>query len=1041
MAGREALVTKAVRNSGRPKRVDARADTAPCPIGVIDTRKSARQSPARGATSTVARMSQAIRGWLVMLAAVAMMPQSAHATCDAGRKPVFAEQPTTLHQRFDALLQHDPSEYGRSVIEPWKGLIADLERRQPIDFELLARSHGWLSYALAMNDLSTDMTAEAVKAYAILGKSTRPSALARVEVSTLLAMAETNDGALDAASGHAREAHSLAVQAFGPVSAEVSFADAALGTIAYGQGHFFAAETLYDEATQLAIQCTPPDTPQIVERMTSHSSTLTAVGRHEDAMAEDGRAVAWANAHLSQHNTHAMLALANLGAALGNANRLAEAEAVMRAVVDLKAKNEPEDWFGRAITLSNFASVLDSEGQSEQAETLWLRANDLYAKATSRENPVARATPLRNAANVAQARGEFDLALARRSQAIAAIESYVPAEHPELARARIEYALTMSLQGRPDAALKIAGPAIKIIRASYRSDNTRRIVSEIAYARIVTLAGSAVEGYAEAAAANGAMSDKLMDTSVGRGDLVSLAPLFSTSLAQSTEIALASNHATSAFDLLQLANLTDIVVVSSDVAARAAAANPAIQTQVRALQDHIRLRQGLARERSFAASAGNPKEVARLDALIAANDAQITTQGAEIDRLFPAYRMLGRPAPVSLAAFQARLRPGQILLAPLPIENGTLAIAVTHEGLTWAKTPTTRVQITKLVNRIRNAIEAAQQSAHADPGFDVAAAAELYKAIAPPPIAAILRTHPDLLYYAAGALASVPPALLVSNPSGATSLAQTRWLVRTHAITVLPTLLARTDDRQTRGPSGLHFLGVGAPILGPVAVKPATPGFVLRSGGVDAAMLKALPELPGAQAELRAIGSALGGRNDRLLVADEATEAGLRALPIEQYSVIAFATHGLVGNDFAGLTEPALVMTPPASASASASASAGDEDDGLLTASEIAGLRLNAEWVILSACNSASGNGAGSPTYGGLASAFLQAGARALLVSHWPVRDDAAERITVETVRRTAMGETRAVALQRATLALIADRHIPQSANPAIWAPFVLIDR
>lgn len=112
-----------------------------------------------------------------------------------------------------------------------------------------------------------------------------------------------------------------------------------------------------------------------------------------------------------------------------------------------------------------------------------------------------------------------------------------------------------------------------------------------------------------------------------------------------------------------------------------------------------------------------------------------------------------------------------------------------------------------------------------------------------------------------------------------------------------------------------------------------------------------------------------------------------------------------------------------------------------MTASEVAGLRLDADWVILSACNSASGNGADSPAYGGLASAFLQAGARALLVSHWPVRDDAAERITVETVRRTRLGETRAVALQLATLALIADRRIPQSANPAVWAPFVLIDR
>ncbi len=116
-------------------------------------------------------------------------------------------------------------------------------------------------------------------------------------------------------------------------------------------------------------------------------------------------------------------------------------------------------------------------------------------------------------------------------------------------------------------------------------------------------------------------------------------------------------------------------------------------------------------------------------------------------------------------------------------------------------------------------------------------------------------------------------------------------------------------------------------------------------------------------------------------------------------------------------------------------------DDGLLTASEVAGLRLDADWVILSACNSASGIGAGGPAYGGLASAFMEAGARALLVSHWPVRDDAAERITVETVRGTRRGEPRAVALRHAMMRLMADRRVPQSANPAIWAPFVLIDR
>ena len=113
----------------------------------------------------------------------------------------------------------------------------------------------------------------------------------------------------------------------------------------------------------------------------------------------------------------------------------------------------------------------------------------------------------------------------------------------------------------------------------------------------------------------------------------------------------------------------------------------------------------------------------------------------------------------------------------------------------------------------------------------------------------------------------------------------------------------------------------------------------------------------------------------------------------------------------------------------------------MLAASEIAGLHLNADWVILSACNSAAGSGSGTPAYGGLAAAFVQAGARSLLVSHWPVRDDAAAQLTVGTVRNTQSGATRAVALQRAMLVLLADRKVPQSAHPAIWAPFVLIGR
>ena len=107
---------------------------------------------------------------------------------------------------------------------------------------------------------------------------------------------------------------------------------------------------------------------------------------------------------------------------------------------------------------------------------------------------------------------------------------------------------------------------------------------------------------------------------------------------------------------------------------------------------------------------------------------------------------------------------------------------------------------------------------------------------------------------------------------------------------------------------------------------------------------------------------------------------------------------------------------------------------------EIASLRLNADWVILSACNTAAGDSPGAPPYSGLATAFAQAGARGLMLSHWRVRDDAAARLTVGTVKGAAKGLSRAEALRRAQLDLIADPAVPDGAHPAIWAPFVVIE-
>jgi CHAT domain-containing protein len=149
--------------------------------------------------------------------------------------------------------------------------------------------------------------------------------------------------------------------------------------------------------------------------------------------------------------------------------------------------------------------------------------------------------------------------------------------------------------------------------------------------------------------------------------------------------------------------------------------------------------------------------------------------------------------------------------------------------------------------------------------------------------------------------------------------------------------------------------------------------------------------------------------------------------------VVYFATHGLVAGDVKGLAEPSLALTLPKEPS--------EFDDGLLTASEIAQLKLNADWVVLSACNTIAGDKPGAEALSGLARAFFYAGARSLLVSHWAVESNAATRLTTATFAIMKSDPTlgRAEALRRAMLEYVRDAANPRNAYPAYWAPFVVV--
>jgi CHAT domain-containing protein len=131
-----------------------------------------------------------------------------------------------------------------------------------------------------------------------------------------------------------------------------------------------------------------------------------------------------------------------------------------------------------------------------------------------------------------------------------------------------------------------------------------------------------------------------------------------------------------------------------------------------------------------------------------------------------------------------------------------------------------------------------------------------------------------------------------------------------------------------------------------------------------------------------------------------------------------------------GLGEPSLALTLPS-----------ESDDGLLTASEVTQLKLNADWVVLSACNTAAGEKPGAEALSGLARAFFYAGARAFLVSHWSVASDAAARPTTSTfdLINSNPGIGRAEGLRRAMLAYMNDKSDPLNAYPGYWGPFSVV--
>ena len=412
---------------------------------------------------------------------------------------------------------------------------------------------------------------------------------------------------------------------------------------------------------------------------------------------------------------------------------------------------------------------------------------------------------------------------------------------------------------------------------------------------------------------------------------------------------------------------------------------------------------------------------------------QITTQ-------YPDYSKFANPGPASLQEVQGQLHPDEALVLIEVGRERSFIILVRKDNMLARPLVLDSGTMGDVVANLRKAFVVRQGQVDA---FDLGRSYTLYRGLFGGVEQGLTGVN-HLIVVPSGPLASLPLGLLVTkSPSAAPrDYAHAEWLLKRTAISEMPSARAFMTLREL-GPStqatrpllavaNPNFSG-GAAKAGQVSGLEALDNQCRDEGPVPPQLLRALPPLPDTADEVRKVAAILHADPGSLLMGNEATEPRFRAMPLDQYRVLYFATHGLLPTALRCQSEPALVLSPPATPAATRDA------DGVLDASEVAQLHLNADLVVLSACNTATAGGQfGGESLSGLAGAFFHAGARAILASNWEVPSAQTVQLMTGLFQRLGPGLTGGVAeaLRQSQLALAAQ---PATAHPFFWAAFTLI--
>jgi CHAT domain-containing protein len=418
----------------------------------------------------------------------------------------------------------------------------------------------------------------------------------------------------------------------------------------------------------------------------------------------------------------------------------------------------------------------------------------------------------------------------------------------------------------------------------------------------------------------------------------------------------------------------------------------------------------------------------------------------QIQKDFPEYFQLLQPKVPSPQDITRLLKEDELFISILPTDEETYIFAVAANGeVVFKKSSLNQLDIQSMVKKIRTTLDVAALGTNA-PNFDTKTSFDLYQKLIQP-LADLMKGKRHLIIAATGALGQIPFSVLPTQAPKANI--ETAWLVKEFSVSHIPSANSWVSlKRLEQTPSGQQALMAwGDPLFNPklesssnrstsvrsVLTQRKEDNFDLGKNKPDVVRYSEVPPLPETRDEVLALAKTLNADpNSDVFLGKFATRDSVMSASkdgrLSKKKVVVFATHGLLAGDLPRLDQPALAMA--------ASDQIGSSP--LLTLEDVLSLKLNADWVVLSACNTAGADGRVEEAMSGLARGFFYAGSRSLLVTHWSVESESATKLTTLTFDAYQKNPKmpRAEALRSAMVSVMQEKRF---SHPAFWAPYALV--